>query len=228
MSSTQLSLHHIVQEPRTVRGGAPPLLLLLHGIGSDERDLIGLAPSLDERFFIVSARAPIALGLQSFAWYHAEFVPEGSIINAEEAEDSRKLLLGFIGELVEKYSLDSRRVYLMGFSQGAIMSLALGLSEPNQVAGIVAMSGRLLDEALPLLAPAESLAGLPILVVHGTEDPVLPVQFGRAIQRRLDSLPVALTYREYPIGHQVSKESLSDVAEWLREQLDGGGRTASG
>lgn len=228
MSSTQLSLHHIVQRPRVLQDGAPPLLLLLHGIGSNERDLIGLAPALDARFFIVSARAPIALGLQSFAWYHAEFTPEGSIIDAEEAEESRRLLLIFIGELVEEYGLDPRRVYLMGFSQGAIMSLTLGLTEPHQVAGIVAMSGRLLSEVLPQIAPTESLAGLPFLVVHGTEDPVLPVHFGRAIQRQMDALPVTLDYREYPMGHQVSEESLSDIADWLRDQLDGGGPTAGG
>jgi phospholipase/carboxylesterase len=98
--------------------------------------------------------------------------------------------------------------------------LSLALTRPEKLAGVVAMSGRVLPEVVPKMAPAEAMRGLPILVVHGTDDVVLPIHHGRAIRDRLSSLPVVLTYREYPMGHSVSEESLADVTAWLRQRLD--------
>jgi phospholipase/carboxylesterase len=110
----------------------------------------------------------------------------------------------------------------MGFSQGAMMSLALTLTRPEKVAGVAAMSGRLPKQLLELEPDREALAGKPILVTHGLYDPVLPVEQGRAARDYLATLPVELTYREYPMGHEVSMESLRDVAAWLKESLDSG------
>jgi phospholipase/carboxylesterase len=115
----------------------------------------------------------------------------------------------------------------MGFSQGAIMSLAVALARPDKVAGVVAMSGRLLPEFRPLIAEPEALAGLPIMVVHGTADQVMSIRDGREVRDTLSALPVELTYREYPMGHYVAPESLRDVAAWLRERLDEDERRAT-
>lgn len=215
-----LSLVHLTRPPRTPSTGPPPLLLLLHGIGSHEGDLMGLAPYLDDRFFLVSARAPLTLGPGMYGWYHVVLDPVAPVINAEEAEASRRLLLTFIDEAVSMYGCDPHRVYLLGFSQGAIMGLWLALTRPDILAGVVAMSGWIPPEVLPGTAPAEAMRGLPLLVVHGTDDPVLPIHHGRATRDRLAALPVALTYREYPIGHHISEESLAEVAAWLRQRLN--------
>lgn len=215
-----LSLVHLVREPTRPVGGPAPLLLLLHGVGSNEQDLMGLAPSLDPRFFIVSARAPIKLGPQSFGWYHVQFTGTGHIIDPEEAEHSRQLLLKFVDELADAYPIDSHRVFLMGFSQGCIMSVAAALTAPQKFAGIVGMSGRLLPDILTKAALAEQLKDLPILIVHGTFDSVLQIDYGRAIRDALQKLPVDLTYREYPMAHHVSEESLTDVTAWLTARLN--------
>jgi phospholipase/carboxylesterase len=193
--------------------------LLLHGIGSNEEDLMGLAPYLDPRFFIVSARAPIPLRAAAYAWFDLYFTQEGPTGNMEEAEHSRSLLIQFIQELIAAYDLDARRVYLMGFSQGAIMSLIVGLTQPDVVAGIVAMSGRLPQEIRPQIASPDQLSGLPILVVHGVQDQVLPIEYGRSMRDQLQQLPLALTYREYEMGHQVSGASLTDSVLWLQQRL---------
>jgi len=194
-------------------------------VGSHEGDLIQLAPYLDPRFFVASARAPVTLASLrsegSYAWFHVEFTPQGPVINPDEAESSRLALLRFIDELVETYGLDPARVYVMGFSQGAIMGFSLALTRPDKLAGLVAHSGRILPEIRPLIAPPEALRGLPVFVLHGTADAVLPIHHARASRELLSTLPVALTYREYPIGHQISAESLSDAAAWLSERLDG-------
>ncbi len=221
MMTKPLSLVHLMREPTQRHDDSPPpLLLLLHGLGSYEGDLMPLADYLDNRFFVVSARAPRTLQPGAYAWFSIEFTPTGLIVDASEAEQSRAALIAFIDELTTAYSVDARRVYLMGFSQGAIMSLSVALTRPDRIAGIVAMSGRLPDEALPGMAAPEQLSGLPILAVHGTADTVLPIQFGRRIRDQLTKLPVALTYREYPMAHEVMPESLSDIAAWLTERLD--------
>jgi phospholipase/carboxylesterase len=214
-----LSLVHLVRQPKN-EAGAPPLLILLHGIGSNEHDLYGLAPFLDERFLIISVRAPNTLGPGSYAWFEADFTPQGPVINPAQAEASRKTLIAFLNEAVTTHGADPERVYLMGFSQGAIMSATVALTQPELVAGAVLMSGRILPEIRPLIASSEELTSLPILVVHGTSDMVLPITYGRDSRELLSSLPVDLTYHEYPMGHEVSQESLSDVTTWLTEQLD--------
>ena len=222
MSAPQLSLTHLTRPPREQQPGAPPLLLLLHGVGSHEADLFPLAEELDGRFFVVSARGPNTLRPGAYAWYEVVFAPTGFVIDPRQAEESRQALLRFIDELVAAYGVDPARVYLMGFSQGAIMSLAVALTRPDKVAGVVAMSGRLLPEFRPLIAEPEALVGLPILVVHGLADQVMPIRDGREVRDTLSALPVALTYREHPMGHHVAPESLRDVAAWLRERLDEG------
>ena len=100
------------------------------------------------------------------------------------------------------------------------MSSSVALTQPELVAGVAMMSGRILPEIQPLIASKEELAGLPFIVVHGTADTVLSITYGRASGELLSSLPVELTYHEYQMGHEVSQESLSDVTAWLTEQLD--------
>ena len=214
-----LSLVHLVRQPKN-EAGTPPLLMLLHGIGSNEHDLYGLAPFLDERFLIISVRAPNTLGPGSYAWFEVDFTAQGPVINPEQAEISRETLITFLNEAVTTYGADPEQVYLMGFSQGAIMSASVALTQPELVAGVVMMSGRILPEIQPLIAPKEELAGLPFIVVHGTADTVLPITYGRASRELLSSLPVELTYHEYPMGHEVSQESLNAVTTWLSEQLN--------
>jgi len=214
-----LPLVHLVRQP-LIGAGTPPLLLLLHGIGSNEHDLYGLAPFLDERFLIISVRAPNTLGPGSYAWFEADFTPQGPVINPEQAEASHKALITFLKEAIKVYGANPKQVYLMGFSQGAIMSASIALIQPELVAGAVLMSGRIPPEIQSLIASSEELSGFPILVVHGTADRVLPINYGRASRELLSSLPVDLTYREYPMGHEVSQASLSDVSAWLTEQLD--------
>ena len=217
-------LVHLVRQP-IIEADTPPLLLLLHGIGSNEHDLYGLAPFLDKRFLIISLRAPNTLGPGSYAWFEADFTPQGPVINPEQAEASRITLITFLKEAITAYGADPKQVYLMGFSQGAIMSASVALTQPELVAGAVMMSGRILPEIRPLIASNEELSGFPFLVVHGTADMVLPITHGRASRELLSSLPVNLTYHEYPMGHEVNQESLSDVTAWLTEQLNKAGKS---
>src|SRR5258707_1243339 len=106
-----LSLTHLFQQPRQSSDGPPPLLILLHGLGSNEHDLVGLAPYLDPRFQIVSARAPYTLTPGSYAWFELGWTATGITIDPRQAEQSRVLLVGFIAEALAAYGGDPARVY---------------------------------------------------------------------------------------------------------------------
>ena len=216
----RFSLVHAVREPAGNTREPAPLLILLHGVGSNEQDLIGLAPALDSRFFVVSARAPVTLDYGRYGWYHVQFTPTGFIFDQEEAEQSRKLIMQFVKELLDSYNVDPARVFLMGFSQGCIMSVAAALTHPQMFAGIVGMSGRLLPDLLTKTASPELLRGMPLMIVHGMQDSVISINDGRALRDALQTLPVDLTYIEYPMGHHVSDESLFDISAWLATRLD--------
>lgn len=217
-----LSLVHTVRPPApdaNADGARPPLLVLLHGVGANERQMAALAPSFDPRFVVVSARSPLVLAPDAFAWFHVSFTAEGPAIIAEEAEAGWKSLSRFIDEAVQAYGADPGRVFLAGFSQGGIMALATLLTAPEKVAGAVAMSGRLLPEVLPHAAPFEALRGKPALIVHGVADDKLGIRFARWARERLAHLSIELAYRELPMGHTITSESLDVVHGWLADVL---------
>jgi phospholipase/carboxylesterase len=214
-----LSLVHLTRQPLEKTEGRPPVLFLLHGVGSNERDLFGLAPYLDPRFLIISVRARLTLGADAFGWYPVQFTPTGVIADEGPAEESRQAFVGFVEEAVAEYGGDPARVYLMGFSQGAAMSVFASLTRPDLFAGVVPMSGRLIPAGYENRAGDDALRHLKYFVVHGTRDTVLPITQGREIRDTLSGLPVDLTYREYDMAHQVSEESLHDITNWLSGQL---------
>jgi phospholipase/carboxylesterase len=226
MNDQPFSLFYQAAPPRSVLTEKLPLLLLLHGYGSNEDDLLSLAPYLDERFLVVSARAPVPLAITSYpsyAWFSLEFGPGGVFIDEAEVESSRQKLRKFIDELVKHYQLDLGSVYLLGFSQGAMMSLAVALTYPTTARAVVAMSGRLLPQTVAQISDKDALTGLPIFVAHGTGDTLLPIHHGRETRAKLSELPVELTYREYEMGHEVTSESLRDITTWLTSKIDARG-----
>jgi phospholipase/carboxylesterase len=219
-----LPLTYRFQPPRQASPGSAPLLVMLHGIGSHEEDLIQLAPYLDPRFAVVSLRAPLPLSMGGFAWFEMTWTEEGPVGNIPQARTSLQLLSSFLDQVLQEgipnITLDPAQVYLLGFSQGAIMSLSLALTQPEKLAGIVAMSGRLPAEAVAEAAPPEYLQNLSILAVHGTQDAVLPIHCGREIRDHFTRLPLRFTYREYEMGHEVSPQSLLDIQAWLQNTLN--------
>ncbi len=225
-STPGLSLVHLVRPAQITGAGQPPLLIQLHGIGSNEDDLFAFADLLDPRCVVLSARAPLVIGPGSYAWFDVRFLPQGNSINVEQLRASRDTLVQFIGEAAAAYQADPQRVYLMGFSQGGIMGLTVALTHPALVAGVVAMSSRIPPQVVPWLAPKEDLTGLPLLMTHGTDDQVIPVRDAREARKLLESLPVDLTYHEYPMGHQVIPKSLQDALTWITARLDGPRRTS--
>ncbi len=144
----------------------------------------------------------------------------GTSIVPEEAELGWQNVARFIGAAVATYDADWARVYIAGFSQGAIMAIATMLTSPERLAGVVAMSGRLLPEVLPHAVAADRLRDKKMLIVHGTAEQVIGIQFGRSASEQLSRFPFELTYCELGMGHTITLESCGVVSAWLSAALD--------
>ena len=217
VAAQPLSLVHRTRWPQAEAGRLHPTIVALHGRGSHEGDLIGLADYLDPRLAWVSPRAPLRLQ-GGYEWYRLEAVgvPEQSSFAA--ALDTAA---EFVRAAVAAYPIDPARVYLLGFSQGGMVAYALTLTQPALMAGMIAHSSYLPLAALQAtatLAPA-GVAGKPILALHGTRDPLIPLPWAQAARDYVAGLGAQVTYQEFPISHTVSDASLAAMQAWLQTQL---------
>lgn len=214
------SLKHIKRDPQSGKDQRPPMLILLHGLGSNEQDLFSFAPLLDPKYLILSVQAPISYGFGGYAWFNIDLTSGIPSANIQQVIHARRLLSTFLKEAIEAYQPDTEKIYLVGFSQGAIMSYATAFSEPDSIRGIVAMSGYILREVTPQVSYSPQLKKLRILATHGKHDQVLPIFLGRATNDYLRTLHVDYTYKEYEMAHEVNQECLEDVRKWLSEQVN--------
>ncbi len=213
-----LSLEYKIQEPK-IKLDKNPLLLLLHGYGSNEADLFSFASELPEEYFIISARAPYDMQYGSYAWYSINFdADENKFSDHEQAKVSRDLIARFIDELIEAYPIDANQISLIGFSQGAILSYAVALSYPEKVQKVVAMSGYLNQEIIAEDYLKNDFTKLKIFASHGTVDQVIPIDWARKTPAIVEKLGIQLTYKEYPIGHGVAPQNFYDFKNWLQEK----------
>lgn len=216
-----LSLHHLVREPKIKNpdtSGKNPLLLLLHGYGSNEEDLFSFATELPDEYYVISARAPYDMMYGSYAWYAINFdADENKFSDIEQAKTSRDLISNFIDELVANYAIDSENVTLIGFSQGCILSYAVAVSYPEKIKRVVAMSGYFNAEIATENFKENDFSNLKIFASHGSVDQVVPVDWARKAEPTLKQLGIDIVYKEYPIGHGVSPQNFYDFKNWLQQ-----------
>lgn len=214
LKGQDLILKYKVRAPVTA-ADKPGLILLLHGVGSNEEDLFKLTGSLPAEFVIISARAPYTLSPGRYAWFELSYSEGKPIINPEQAEKSRLVLNIFINQLIERYQVDTSRIYMGGFSQGGIMSYSVGLTFPQKLKGIFILSSRLLPEVRPLIKPGKQLQQLNIFIAHGKSDQILPLAYAHEARLFLESLTDRITYYEYEMAHVIGEKELVDLNNWL-------------
>ncbi len=215
------TLVHKIRQPAQTGVDTHPALILLHGMGTSEDDLLGIADYVDPRFFIVSVRAPYQYekGFGGYTWYDVrEIGKDIGLPNPQQFEESCNRLEQLIFDVKQHYPVDSRRLFLLGFSMGSVISLALSLTKPEMISGVVAHSGYIREDTNFDFA-WDRLQSLSVFMAHGVDDPVIPVHLARRAQDLLKKANADLTYREYRIPHTISEESLHDIAGWLEEKL---------
>jgi phospholipase/carboxylesterase len=212
-SQSKNELYYIVRQPK-VTSIDPPLLILLHGVGSNEKDLFSLADHLPARFLIISVRAPFANNADSFRWFQFSLHGSKRSMDSKEIEQSRTMLVNFISTLRRKHYFNEKEVYLCGFSQGAIMSYSVALSRPDLVKGVIALSGRLLPDTKKNTQKDKS-SGVKFLIIHGSEDQVIEVSYAKEALTFLKQNNIQCQYHELKIGHTITNEVLHVVNKWL-------------
>lgn len=210
------ALVHRLSAPAMPPSGA---VLLLHGVGSNESDLLGLADGLADDVLIASLRAPLPLSPTQFAWFAVRFTPQGPQIEAAQAEASRQALIGFTQALQAAYGIAPRRTVIAGFSQGGIMSASAALSMPALYGGFAILSGRILPELAPHIADRAALSHLRALVAHGSYDSKLPPSWAERSDQWLAELGVNTTSRRYLIDHGICAEEQRDWLQWISPWL---------
>lgn len=205
------TLEYLVRTPATPSIDSPTLILL-HGFGSNERDLFELEQYILPEWLVISVRAPLTMSEGKYMWYSIE----GTSENKVQAESSRQELLRFIEYITQKYKVRNDRLVVGGFSQGGIMSLGLGLSNPEKLNSVACFSGRLLDYIKEeKLSTDPSLQSLNVFISHGTEDNIINVKEARDAIAFLDSLGISPIAVIDESNHTLSSEHFNNFGNWL-------------
>ncbi|WP_223506142.1 alpha/beta hydrolase [Pseudomonas sp. GL-RE-29] len=193
-----------------------PLVIFLHGYGSNEQDLFGIKDELPAQYNYLSVRAPMVMQEGSYQWFRKK--GDGAYDGeTDDLKASGQVLLDFINQATKKYHTDPGKVFLVGFSQGAIMSYEVALRHPEAVGGIAALSGRILPVLKSELKPDEKRQSLAIFIGHGTTDQRLPYSDGTDANSLLQSISLEPEFHTYQgLGHSISAEEMQDLSAWLQ------------
>lgn len=210
-------LHYIKREPK-IKTEKPALLILLHGYGSNEQDLFSFANDLPDELLIISAQAPYELGFGAYAWYAINFDEiNGKFSDLKQAQKSVDKIASFIDEIKKRYNTNPDKTFLLGFSQGAILSYATSLQHPNKTQHVIALSGYINEDLLPKEVSKNIKSDY--YISHGTSDQVLPVNWARKAPKILEEFGLKSNYSEYPVGHGVAPQNFYSFKEWIIARL---------
>ena len=202
---------------RPAAGRPAGRLVLLHGVGGNETNLLNLAGTIDPRIDIAFVRGPLTFGPSQHAWFPVRFGPNGPEIDAARAEASRMHLIALLRALSAGDTSNDTALpaVIAGFSQGGIMSASVGLTSPADVAAFAVLCGRILPEIDPLIASRDALSAIHALVMHGRFDDKLPVAWADTADAKLTSLGVAHETRLYDAGHELTAQMAGDFSRWV-------------
>jgi phospholipase/carboxylesterase len=212
-----VELIHTIYEPSGA--GPHPTILTLHGRGANAFDLLGLAPYLcNGKFLMICPQGPletpIGPGAFGYAWYPMSM---GGPPDVGAILSSREKLQQFLDACLKRYPIDTKKLVVLGFSQGGVMAYSLALSNPERFAGLAVLSSWLPRELIPELSIKTAVQSLPTIVQHGSQDQMIEVQRAQDSVEQLRALRVPLTYREYDMGHEITPRGLSELSAWLDE-----------
>ncbi|MEN8123754.1 MAG: alpha/beta hydrolase-fold protein [Bacteroidota bacterium] len=215
----KLSLEYIVRQPK-IAIEEPPLLIMLHGYGSNEQDLFSFADELPDELLIISARAPLNMGFGSYAWYSIHFNNDSkNFSDIAEAKEALNKIDYFIKEIKQEYKVNTNNIFLLGFSQGTILSTAFAINNPDKIQHVIALSGYVNPQLLVDNIDKNIYKNLDFFVSHGTVDQVIPVNWARKTPGFLNNINIKNIYQEYHVGHGVAPQNFYDLNKWIKDRL---------
>lgn len=215
---TDLPLSYLEQTQSDSRN--QPLVIFLHGFGSNEQDLFSLTEQLPQGWTYLSVRAPLPVDAQGYRWFTKKPGDGDYDGVTEQLQSSARLIEDFVAQATAKYHTQSDRVFLVGFSQGAIMSYEVGLRHPETLRGIAALSGSVLPVLKAELKPDEQSKKLAIFIGHGTLDQALPYALATQANEVLQGLGLTPQFHGYPgMNHTISQAEVQDLKNWLEQSL---------
>ncbi len=207
--------------PATNEANQPiPVLVLLHGLGSNELDMLNLAQYFDKYLMVVCLQAPFKIGDQKYSWFDFKLNGGNFIYDIDQLNGSIEKVLVYIDKLKTEYNLDSKRVYIGGFSQGAIMSLGISLRHSDKFAGALILSGDLFKEFEKEVKSIEINPSLSIYMSHGRNDRILPFAEAKKDALLLQDLGVNLESFWFDSKHTISQENYMSMINWMTKQLN--------
>ena len=217
------TLHYIAVEPDNYDAAQKyPMVILLHGFGAHMGDLASLAPAIDATSYVyIFPNAPIPFelgpGATGYGWTYPRRMPQ-ELRRADDVDSVVDMLATLVDEVTEHYATEPGQVILGGFSQGGMMTYRYGLPNPGKFKGLAALSAVAPDEdTMRKRLPTDR--SQPIFVAHGTADMVIEVQMARDTREFLQAEGYAPVYREYPMAHEISQQTLTDLAAWIKSVL---------
>ena len=217
------TLHYIAVEPDNYDAAQKyPMIILLHGFGAHMGDLASLAPAIDATGYVyVFPNAPIPFelgpGATGYGWTHPRRIPH-ELRRVDDVDSVVDMLATLVDEVTEHYVIKPGEIILGGFSQGGMMTYRYGLPNPGKFKGLAALSAVAPDEDTMRERLPEDRSQ-PIFVAHGTADMVIEVQMARDTREFLQAEGYAPVYREYPMAHEISQQTLTDLADWIKNTL---------
>lgn len=212
-----MHLLHTLYEP--AGDGPHPTIVALHGWGANALDLLGLAPYLAQgRFLVLCPQGPVQVPLGpmvGYGWFPLTMgAPPDPAAFATAVDETRR----FVDVAIQRHPIDRKKLVLLGFSQGGVIAYALALNEPDRFAGLVALSSWF-PNVLAATLPVRRYDQLSALVQHGTRDELIEIGRGRESVENLRRLQVAVTYREFDMGHELNADSVTSLSAWLEEKV---------
>ena len=209
-------IQYLERKPR-IQQYRNPLIVLIHGYGSNEADLFSFAEDLPDEFHVVSVQGIHALAPDMYAWYEIDFVNMEKFNNVPQGIESRNQLVEFIDGFTTENQLDKENVWLCGFSQGAILSYAIALNFPEKVKHIACLSGYPEPNFIGEFNLELDYSQLDFFISHGVDDMVIPVEWGRKGKPILDELGIKNEYHEYRSGHGIVPQNYWDLMSWMKK-----------
>lgn len=212
-----MDLQYLVREPQNITPETP-VLFLLHGYGSNEEDLFSFVPTLPKDWLVISFRAPKDSSYGGYAWFDIDFNNAENFVDENEANEAVKLVLENIMGVTNRYGLTDNKTHLCGFSQGGMIAYSLALQYPDLFSKVACLSSYPEEKLLNNIdRNKKKYENMRFFISHGTEDAVIPLEWGRKAADLLYDLSAYFSFREYMSGHGVNQKNYLDLMDFFKK-----------